>query len=293
MSIMKLSERCRNGTIGMTVKCLCVAAFCLNVDFARAQSENNHEFAFYGAGGMTNLMYKLSEDGSKAGGFGGGAGVSYTYNFSYELGLSVGGEITSYGGNKADYKTITETYNGTDDNGDDVKYEFKFNNYMEDQKVALLSVPVKLIYRLQLSNTTDLYAAGGVKVGLPVSAKSDVSGKVSSAGYYSYEDLTYHDLQEHGFFTDRDVNVKGKKIDLGIAAMLSFEAGFHFCFGENAGLYAGLFIDYGMNDMRKTKNKHLVNYNEAVTYESVLNTGLSDKLNLMSVGLKLQFAFGW
>jgi hypothetical protein len=290
---MKTVERGMNGITAVTVKCLCVAALCLNVDFVRAQSENTHEFAFYGAGGMTNLMYKLSEGGSKTGGFGGGAGVSYTYNFSYELGLSAGAEITSYSGNKADYKTIAESYSGIDDNGDEVKYEFKFDNYTENQKVTMFSVPVKLVYRLQLSNTTDLYAAGGVKVGLPVSAKSDIGGKVTSAGYYSYEDLTYHDLQEHGFFTDREVNAKGKKIDLGIAAMLSFEAGFHFCFGENAGLYAGLFIDYGMNDMRKAKDRHLVNCNEAVTYESVLNTGLSDKLNLMSVGVKLQFAFGW
>ncbi|MDR2425238.1 MAG: hypothetical protein LBD59_11055, partial [Prevotellaceae bacterium] len=59
---------------------------------------------------------------------------------------------------------------------------------------------------------------------------------------------------------------------------------------EGKALYAGVYFDYCPNIPNGVKDRHPLNYNRDISYESILNSSLSSKLNLMSVGLKVQFS---
>jgi hypothetical protein len=76
---------------------------------------------------------------------------------------------------------------------------------------------------------------------------------------------------------------------------LALEAGLHFSLGETTGLYTGLFLDYGLNNIQKSNDKHIIEYQVSnasqFKYNSVLNSGMVDKVNLMSVGIKVKIGF--
>jgi hypothetical protein len=55
-----------------------------------------------------------------------------------------------------------------------------------------------------------------------------------------------------------------------------------------------VYFDYGLNSIRKTKGRHLLEYdqfNETLIHNSILDTGLLSRANLLSVGLKLRIGF--
>jgi outer membrane protein assembly factor BamA len=99
---------------------------------------------------------------------------------------------------------------------------------------------------------------------------------------------------QHGFVSNATLPATKKDIDLGFSAALALETGFRFTLTGKIGLYTGLYFDYGLNSIQKTNDRHLLEYdrsNETVfKYSSVLNTGLTDKVNLLSTGLKIRIS---
>jgi hypothetical protein len=258
------------------------------IETTQAQNKKDEykkgEFLVSGSVGLSNLSYSLANDSKVSGGIGFGLGAGYTYRFTQSLGITTGLEFALYGA-KAECGAISETYPATDDVGERFTFSYTARNYTETQSVALLSLPVMLQYRSGM-----FYAAGGLKFGLPVSVNAKISQTVSTSGHYEYENRTYDDLTQHQFFNGHSVSGSEGKPDLGLATMLSLETGVRLDLSETMGLYLGAYLDYGFTDMKKTADKHAVNYDGILTYESVLNMSLVDKVNLMSVGIKVKLA---
>jgi hypothetical protein len=256
-------------------------------------TKSKHEFSVYVAGGISNLSYKF-DAGSVGGKIGGGIGLAYTCNISGNFGITTGVGIASYGGKVAS-EAFSEQYNAPDDVGNDFRFGYSVTGYEEQQSATLLTIPVMAQYSVPLgSGSTSFYAAGGIKLGLPVSAKATISrGSITTTGYYAYEDQTYENLPQHAFVTGQAISKQKTDIDLGVATILSLEAGLRFSLSDKLGLYTGLFFDYGLNNIRKSKNKHVVEYHPVqFRYNTVLNTEMVDKINLTSVGIKVKIAFG-
>jgi hypothetical protein len=99
-------------------------------------------------------------------------------------------------------------YSGTDEAGDDFTFNYSLRGYSEKQNAVLLTVPLMVKYSLPLgSGATTYYASGGLKFGIPVSAKASISpGTVTTSGYYSFEDGTYTDLPQYGLNNMQKVN---------------------------------------------------------------------------------------
>jgi hypothetical protein len=244
----------------------------------------SHEFSIYGAGGMSNLGYKF-DGGKGSGGTGFGAGVGYTYNISDNFGITTGAGFASYSG-KATSETLSGQY--VPDNADG-NFSYSIAGYEEKQSATMVVIPLMLQYNTD--GSTSFVAAGGLKFGLPVSAKTTItSGVLTTSGHYSYEDQTYSNLPQHSFVTGQSIADIKSDTKFGLATMLSLEAGLRFSLSEKTGLYAGLFLDYGLNSIQKSGDKHVVEYqasNPQFKYNSVLNTGMVDKVNLFSIGLKV------
>ena len=251
-----------------------------------------HEGQIYLTGGVSSLKYTLAKGGESKGGLGYGAGLAYICKISSTVGFSTGLELSSIQG-KASYKSLTETYDAIDDRSVTMEYTYSINNYKEEQNLKILSIPI--MARVQIpageDNSSSAYLAGGVKIGFPVSSKAIISGdNITSTGYYRQENIPYPNLPEHGFLLDANIrNQKSRISAFKTMTSLALEAGVRFerSFGA---LSAGLYLDYMLNDSNIARDKHLLNYLRTLSYESVLNTALADKLKTMSIGVKVGFS---
>jgi hypothetical protein len=279
--------------IFLTVCCLIIftAAKAQNVQ----KDERKHELSIYGLGGYSPINFALDSRGSKSGSMGGGAGLGYTFNINSSLGIVTGVEMTMYGA-EISFDNVSGEY----DEGKDkqqLQFSYSLNGYEEKQSITVFSIPVMAQYSLPLgSGSTKFYASGGFKLGFPIVAKADIKpGTAKTSGYYAHENITYENLPQHGFVTDLVLQNVKQDLKPGFSAALALEAGARFSLTDKIDLYTGAYLDYGLNSIQKTNDRHLLEYdsfNETTfKHNSVLDTGLTSKANMLSAGLKLRIGF--
>jgi hypothetical protein len=243
------------------------------------------QFSIYVSGGLSGLKYQ-AEDGRQSAGAGYGGGASYFFPISdtrHSVWLiGTGLEYSTYN-SKVSFGRLSDNYKqgaGIDES----LFSYSLSNYEEQQSVAMLTLPVMLQYSIERFSLS-----AGIKFGLPVSAKAKIApGQASVSGNYDYEGETYNDLPQHGFYNGTTLPETQSKIDLGFSTALALETGLSF-----RKFYAGVYFDYGLNNMQKVNDKHVVEYQTSgsLVHNSILNTSLVDKVNIYSVGLKLMFRF--
>ncbi|MDR1170782.1 MAG: PorT family protein [Prevotellaceae bacterium] len=257
--------------------------------------ESKHELSIYGLGGYSPVNLALDRGGSKSGSMGGGAGLGYTFNINSFLGIVTGVEMAVYG-TEVSFDDISGKY-PVGANEWQMEFSYSLNNYKEKQSITVFSIPVMAQYSLPLgSGSTKFYASGGFKLGFPLSAKTDIMpGTAKTSGYYAHENITYENLPQHGFVTDLVLQNVKQDLKPGFSAALALEAGARFSLTDKINLYTGVYLDCGLNSVQKANDKHLLEYdsfNETTfKHNSVLDTGLVSKANLLSAGLKLRIGF--
>jgi hypothetical protein len=271
-----------------------------------AMRELRHEIAIFGGGGMSVLNYSLDKGGSRTDGtdgISGLAGISYTWNINARIGIATGLEIAGYGA-KTTYDAVSnEKAYGTD--RDKFYFEYKINNYIEEQSIVFFTVPVMLQYSVPLSETKKFYLSGGLKAGFPVNAKATIfPGAVNTSGRFEFEHQTYEDdafLEEYGFFSNLRPGSLTSDIDTNISLAASLETGVQFRLYKNILLYTGAYFDLGLNNIRSTDNRDLITYQDPsilkfaniLKFASVLNTEHINNVRILGAGLKVKVAFGW
>jgi opacity protein-like surface antigen len=264
------------------------------------QRESKHELSIYGLGGYSPIVYTLDRNGSVSGVAGGGAGLAYTFNVNSSFGIVAGVEMTTCGA-EASFDEIHDEYSAETIESSLYEFSYTMNNYKEKQSVTVFSIPVMAKYGLPIDGgPARFYAAGGFKFGFPVSAKTDIApGTTTTSIYGADEQVRYEnaDMPHNGLVHNAVLPNTKKDLELGFSATLSLEAGLGFTLTDKINLYAGAYFDYGLNSVRKKNNRRLFrledHYEETskFIYNSVLDTGLTEKANLMSVGLKLRIGF--
>jgi hypothetical protein len=269
---------------------------------ANAQEKRQHELSIYGIGGYSPIVYTLDANGGRSGGMGAGAGLGYTFNISSSFGIVTGVEMSTYS-SEASFSSVSDNYPREEKELDLDEYRVSYsqNDYNETQNVTMFSVPVMAQYSLPLgSGLTEFFVSGGFKLGFPMNAKADIQpvGTATTKVYFAYEKVEYGgpEVEQHGFVTNKQIPGDNRKIDLGFSASLALETGLRFSLTDNIGLYTGVYFDYGLNNIQKVNDKHLLEYyfadKSTFKHYSVLNTSFTDKVNLMSIGLKIRIGFG-
>ena len=274
--------------------------------------ETTHEFSVHAGGGLSSLSYKLSE-GSRSGGFGGDFGVGYTFlqvkeravetgrvsylNWGIHSGIGLG--LYNAKTNLDNTKTVIKDLDDGDDYFSAFDLRTTLSDYNETQKTMFLNIPVMGLFQLD-----QFYAMGGVKVGIPLNGKYSVNNPtITNKAWYPglQNEIDAPRFRGLGKFDDKNFN---GTLDLGIAVMLSLEAGMKWNIADNISLYTGAYFDYGLNNVDKSSKKPFVNYtmernNTAdFTTNSVLasysdssnKTTFTDKVNVMAVGIKVRVA---
>jgi hypothetical protein len=265
-----------------------------------AQDGSKHELSVNLFGGVPSMSYK-AESGEVKGGMNIGGGIGYAYKFDENWAIVSGLDFSLHGA-----KYELKDYNGAfSANGDNFTYNIK--DYEESQSLFLLSLPIMARYSLPVGDNSLRFALG-VKLGLPLGhsykmAKSSHSTKTAHLGYENV-DYNFDNIPNGSGKLSDPVNVGETtgKYDASFSVQLAVEAGYRFKLSETMGLSAGLYFNYGLNNIKSKDDGELVSYSldnrdlssSAPKFEylnSVLNTKLTSSLRPLSFGLKLILDF--
>jgi outer membrane protein OmpA-like peptidoglycan-associated protein len=232
-------------------------------------------------GGLHNLSYDIP-NGTEKGKAGYTLNAAYSYFFSPHWGLQTGIGLQSFSA----ISTLNTTTSATDvdTDGDAYQYRTYYKNWQEKQQVLFMDIPLELQYRLGIGKRTSILASAGVKVALPINTSYKTEGgEIQTTGYYSKWNVELTDLPEHGFTTING-NYPGV-LSLKPAFMGIVDLGGLFKLSEKIDLYAGAYLNYGLNNAVNSDTK--VIYHKNGTYNGMFSSNQISNVKPISVGLKV------
>ncbi len=261
---------------------------------ARAQ-ELRHEVAVKAGAGVSSMRYKaLAGDNPFRPGF--KAGLGYTFFLSEKWGIGTGVEIARYNNritlpDGVMYSTPVLDGNRAGQRINRIAGAFGF---VEKQNLTALQIPLTIQFNAPAGKSVRFYSLAGVKVGLPIMASYSQSASAISAGTLTMaggEGNYREEISRNGYTNDGG-------FEAGTAVMLTGEVGAKFRLSEKMWLYTGVYIDYGLNDVRKNAapETNLIHYNanspDATTGNSLMQMSSAvSKANPLSFGFNISLGF--
>ena len=195
---------------------------------------------------------------------------------------------------KASSQELKGQYMTQDNYGNDFEWRLTFHNFNESQKGTYLNIPIMV--QFTPVSLDKFYTNLGFKVGIPLNGKYEASyTKFTTSGYYPETGAEYTDIDFRGF-GEFGENSSKEDIDLGVAFILSAEFGMKWSLSNSMNLYAGGYIDYGLNNIIKdNKDKEIIPYKKDnptnFEYNGLINSNLTDKVVPLAFGLKVRLGF--
>lgn len=245
-----------------------------------AQDKNHYLNATIG-GGSHSLLYDL-QGGDVKGGFGAAFNLEYSFFFNPNWGIGAGLGLQS--AQAKGTLNLATAENTIDTDGDAYEFRTNFADWQEKQKALFLEIPIALQYQRWLSEKNGLLASAGGKIAIPVSSSYEVvSGSRTTSGYYQQWNVELKDMPQHGFATMYDRPSNDLKLKTSFA--LFAELGWLHKMSEKLDLYAGGYVSYGLRNLSNSASEPL--YAANGTYNGLLKSYHTDKVNLLTVGIKI------
>jgi len=274
-----------------------LALFSVN---GKALAQSKNEFSFYLQGSFSELAYEaLGNKSELANGF--GVGAKYGYYISDNWSLGTGAEIQYMKGSIFSPR-VQGAFMTQDPEGEVFEFRYHADNFSEDQEVYFFNIPLQIQY--ESLGIIRFYAAAGVKAGLILASKYQNSAtSLETSGYYPEYDVELTDPQFAGFGKFGGINNAKSDLNLKTNFIAHLESGIKLMLENSQSLYMGLFLDYGLNDIKPDgSEERLVNYNNqnptAFAFGSVLSSQgdrdaeqYLDEVRTLAFGLKIQYAF--
>jgi outer membrane protein OmpA-like peptidoglycan-associated protein len=251
-----------------------------------------------GAGGGLSSLYYSSQAGNASLGLGGTAGMELALFVSGNVAIVIGAGAALY---RSSFQPseLSGKYYVTDGNSS-FTYEYTLSNYKESQSVIAVNIPLMLRYQ-----GSRFYAAAGIRAGIPL--KTNFNIEPSNLSAWGREDngglkLLPDDprLMEWGFGTYAAAAGSGT-FSMKNQYFAAVEVGMRWQLNPFFALYTGIYADYGLNNVTKAANKHVIEWkdydykNELYTPNSVVKSKLGNdnalsKINLVDAGIKIAIA---
>ena len=285
-----------------------------------AQEQSKHEISLWGAYGFSTLNYDLNLEypmtGDRNCGLGYLGGIGYNYYLTYHWSIGLGAEFQAFTSSLNIDKFQDYNYLPGVSTGLGLPLgQVTSNNLTQDYKVYYINVPLQVKYQLDVWKTHKFYAAGNLKFGIPMSSTFDSKGDFNSVWKISDNLTTVEESRDA-----RNLTEKGKAFDTRVNIVTGLESGMKWNLGKSWALYTGLFVDFGLLDIRKEEPNSFVvdvdkNVFTAPTHmrgtNSVLNsrytadelegltgnypsgkTAFTNSVNTFAAGVKVQLSIG-
>jgi hypothetical protein len=233
--------------------------------------------------------------------FGGNFGVEYAYNINSRIALRTGVDVSFYNGKiDIDDDILSGEYTAVGASLEEFVMQYSLRGgYNEHYNVVMLAIPLMMKYNTPFGTKygAKYYIAGGLKIGIPLTATSTiVPGNYTTKAYYAYENCTYFNTgtstipNKYGIGSWSDNGSYDSNIELVVTPMLAFETGVRIPI-KRSSIYAGMYLDYGLRSMQKLKTEYPIEYQYqnpgTLVYNSILNTAVVKKMSIISIGLKV------
>jgi hypothetical protein len=206
---------------------------------------NKHNISVYGIGGISTLLYSTTYDDNSTVGFGGGGGVGYSVNFIPQFGIYIGIEALPL------QSTLISENLPPEPSPSGLPFSYVISKLKARQTTIYISIPFLLQSQLRLSDNYQFFMDFGIKVGYALPTQGQ-SGTSIEGG------ITYNDGNTAGigdpsspFYFEQSVS-RRRKFNLNFA--FSADAGIRRKITDRLYLYAGVFADYGVFDVRDDLN---------------------------------------
>ena len=245
----------------------------------KAQEEGQYLYANVG-GGFHNLSYGL-KNGNEQGRSGCSFLAGYGFNFNKHWGLKTGIGLQSFNAVATlNYLTVAPSVDA-----DGTAYDYKTNylNWKEKQQLLFIDLPLGLQYRFHLKDNIQILATAGMKVSIPLKTTyRSIGGEISTKGFYSQYNVELQDLPRHGFnnITDRLTGSVSVRSSYSAFADLGAE----YALLDQLSLYAGGYVDYGLNNVAKSAGKLV--YQQDGVYNGVMASDQTNSARTIALGLK-------
>ena len=287
---------------------------------AKAQTFFHHEFSIWNASGISTLIYNPSF-GKRNTRTGSVFGTGYTFYFHREWGIHTGAEVALYNTTfhlknlrniyTCDgFDNLTPGWTGSDEK---IDYHSEWSNYIEQQQLYGVNIPLKLQFQTSLAGGwSQFFASAGVKLGIPILSTYKVTEATVYTWYYDYktnqefrpDPTDYGDpyLEDLGCFYNYPYVTEKRASKFKVAGLATVEAGMRWwCAGLNRSLYVGAYLDYGFNDTRKHSGNRFVEFdskNDEMSTNSIITsqyahdggaaTNFINKVAPLSFGIKFR-----
>jgi OmpA-OmpF porin, OOP family len=247
------------------------------------------------SGGLQGTQYQL-QNGQNKPLPGGSLELNYTFRLGSQWGLLTGIGAGIYRTQASLQDGVVFTSGQVDDAGSAFQYNVKTKGYIETQQFFAATIPLLLQFHTA-GTGTQWYIDGGGRVLFPFNTSIQVSAQqLSLSGYYPDYNLNVSNLPQHGFGTITDWKSSATS-SFKAAAALSAATGVSFSLSAGTRLYTGLYVDYGLTDLKqKNGTLPLVTYSSTgltgVQANSVLNMQNAGQVTVLSFGLEVRLSFG-
>ncbi len=266
----------------------------------QALAQSNNEVSFSLQGSFSKLKYEaLGQDSEMENGF--GLGAKYAYYLTENWSLGTGPEL-QYMEGYIFVPTVQGSFLTQDAEADEFEFRYRAANFSESQEVYFLNIPLQVQY--ESSGTVRFYAAAGIKAGLVLTSEYQSSAtSLETSGYYAQYDVELTSPEFAGFGEFGAVNSSESELDLKTNFVAHLESGVKLMLENSQSLYMGLFLDYGLNDIKPdAARERLIDYNAQNPTDFIFGSLLSsrrdinalqkmDEVRTLTFGLKIQYAF--
>lgn len=235
----------------------------------------------------------LNSSGLTVSGNGVNAGLRYSYYLNEGLSVGIGVEYQTYNSDSK-LSSVSGQYSAKDDENEPFQFRYKVSNLREEQNLSYINIPVNI--QFETPGTSSLYLAAGAKIGFATNGAYKTSmSNLTTSGYYPQYNLELFGPAFAGFVDTDNVSSNKQDLDADVSYSATFETGLKQQIGKRNSLYLGVYFDYGLNNIFDHKgDKNLVQYSPEqpviLRYNSVFDSGFTNKVNLVSYGLKLRIA---
>jgi len=263
--------------------------FALSTWCVSAQKPEN-EFSIYGEGGFAAFRFQPMIKNASSKGYGGDAGVGFTGFISPNWGIHTDVGIGFFNVKNTVNSLTFITSGQTDCEGYLYNLHSTLNNYKETHKAIFLTVPLMLQFQTKMNQNQKVgyYALAGGKAQFLFNYKyTSKIALFNNAAYYPEFDnwITSLPILGLGVF---EGNSAAGKLEFGILAMLAFETGAKWRISESVFLYTGAYFDYGLHEPTQKIREPYKNYTSPEQLKEPALLAFTDRLNLMTVGIKLR-----
>jgi hypothetical protein len=285
---------------------ICLSAlllFCSTALMAQRANKPAHEFSANVSGGFANYLFKGSPKNTISVGFGTDIGFGFTGFVGHQVGFHAGAGFGLYNvrSKTPDLKSITTPLF-------DQEYGLTYDlhttlmGYTEIYKTMYVSIPVMFQFQTKQkqylnwrrSQKAGFYAQGGVKVLFLIDNKFETRLDTMQNWAYYPKEKNWAKTQKFKGFGSFEGTTNTGIMDFGVMVMASLEAGAKWRISSNFFIYTGAFFDCALNDPMKENREPYEKFNDPLQngdLEHIPLLTFMEKANLMSVGVKLRFAF--